>query len=176
MSLFDSSSGDEESTDVSLEMRTSVDLSNDAGDWLERRADIPRVTPDQPSSSRWPLLTPRNPLQSRPRRLPRVSGISDLTPTERGLRIFSVPLPLIELEGSPIPTEALEDETDTQESTDENRDPQPDGSAEIDEDESALAMAIELSLRTQNRYTVNGTNLEELRQAIANSVLEDRVT
>jgi hypothetical protein len=34
-------------------------------------------------------------------------------------------------------------------------------------------VAIEVSLRTQNRYTANGTNLEELRQALANSVLDD---
>jgi hypothetical protein len=175
ISLFDSSPGDEESD------TSPVDLRRDAGDWLERRADLPRApTPGQPSARLWPLLAPRNPLHSLQRRLPRVAGVSNLMSAEHGLRIFPAPLPAIELEGSPIPTEEPEPapepedehENDTQEHTDENRD-QRDGSTEIDEDESALAVAIEVSLRTQNRYTANGTNLEELRQALANSVLDD---
>jgi hypothetical protein len=171
-SLFDSSPGDDESDAASVDFRT------DAGDWLERRADLPRASPAQSSSRLWPLLTPRNPLQSL-RRLHRVPGVADLTTPKSGHRIFPAP-PAIELEGSPIPNEEPEPvpepedehENDTQEHSGENRD-QRDGSAEIDEDESALAVAIEMSLRTQNRYTANGTNLEELRQALANSVLDD---
>ncbi len=163
--LFDSNPGDDESD------AASDDLRRDTGDWLERRMDLPR-TPTQPSSRLWPLLTPKNPLNPF-RRLPRVAGVSDLMSTERGLRIFPEPPPLtaIELEGSPIPTEAQDNGNDSQEDVDEDQILQPIGSAGMDEDETALVAAIELSLRTQNRYTANGTNLEELHRALANSVL-----
>lgn len=46
---------------------------------------------------------------------------------------------------------------------------------DLDEDESALAEAVEESLRINyNRWTANGTNLEELAQAIENSKIETR--
>ena len=166
-SLFDSSPGDDESDAASVDFRT------DAGDWLERRADLPRASPAQSPSRLWPLLTPRNPLQSL-RRLHRVPGVADLTTPESGLRIFPE-LPAIELEGSPIPNEAQGDGDETQYDTDENQDPQPSGSIDMDEDESALSAAIALSLRTQNRYTPMGTNLEELQQALKNSVLDNMI-
>lgn len=166
-SVFDSSPGDDESD------AASVDFRIDAGDWLERRADLPRGSPAQSSSKLWPLLTPRNPLQSL-RKLHRVPGVADLTTPESGLRIFAAP-PTIELEGSPIPNEAQGDGDETQYGADENQDPQPSGSMDTDEDESALSAAIALSLRTQNRYTPMGTNLEELQQALKNSVLDNMI-
>jgi hypothetical protein len=166
-SLFDSSPGDEESD------AASVDLRIDAGDWLERRADLPRASPAQSPSKLWPLLTPRNPLQSL-RRLHRAPCVADLTTPENGLRIFPTP-PAIELEGSPIPNEAQGDGYETQHDADENRDPQPGGSMEMDEDESSLSAAIALSLRIQNRYTPMGTNLEELQQALQNSLLDNMI-
>jgi hypothetical protein len=166
-SLFDSSPGDDESD------AASVDFRVDAGDWLERRAELPGGSPAQSSSRLWPLLTPRNPLQSI-RRLHRVPGVADLTTPGSGLRIVPAP-PAIELEGSPIQIQAQGDGDETQYSADEIQDAQPSGSMDMDEDESALSAAIELSLRTQNRYTPMGTNLEELQQAIANSVLDNTI-
>jgi hypothetical protein len=74
------------------------------------------------------------------------------------------------LEGSPIPNEAQGDGYETQHDVDENRDPQPSGGMDMDEDESSLSAAIALSLRIQNRYTPMGTNLEELQQALQNSL------
>ena len=97
-----------------------------------------------------------------------------MTTPESGLRIFAAP-PTIELEGSPIPNEAQGDGDETQYGADENQDPQPSGSMDTDEDESALSAAIALSLRTQNRYTPMGTNLEELQQALKNSVLDNMI-
>lgn len=45
----------------------------------------------------------------------------------------------------------------------------------LDEDENALSRAIAESLRVNhNRWTANGTNLEELAKAIANSKIETR--
>jgi hypothetical protein len=44
--------------------------------------------------------------------------------------------------------------------------------AEMDEDERALAEAIERSLRNQNRYTRGGTDLEELQEAIVTSIYQ----
>jgi len=45
---------------------------------------------------------------------------------------------------------------------------------DVDEDEVALARAVAESLRTwtPNRYTANGTNLDDLALAIQNSTLE----
>jgi hypothetical protein len=55
----------------------------------------------------------------------------------------------------------------------ENNPPQNQASnVEMDEDERALAQAIERSLRQQNRYTVGGTNLEELQTALVTSLYE----
>lgn len=168
ISLFDVSPGDEQSTDASSATRSSEDLRSDAGDWLERRADIPRVVPGKSLSGLWPPPKHRQPLQS-PKKAPLVSDVSDPGSAESGLRIFATRRPVAELEGSSIPAAASENENDTQEPFNENWDPQRNISTEIDEDERALAEAIELSLRTQNRYTANGTNLEELQQALANS-------
>jgi hypothetical protein len=97
-----------------------------------------------------------------------------LTTPENGLRIFPTP-PAIELEGSPIPNEARGDGYETQHDADENRGPQLGGSMDMDEDESSLSAAIALSLRIQNRYTPMGTNLEELQQALQNSLSSNMI-
>jgi hypothetical protein len=47
-----------------------------------------------------------------------------------------------------------------------------DSGIEVDKDERDLAKAIELSLQTSNRWTANGTNMEELRIALSMSQLE----
>lgn len=43
---------------------------------------------------------------------------------------------------------------------------------EVDDDEQALSIAIALSLQRNHRYTANGTNLEDLRQALMRSTFE----
>ena len=158
----DSSPGDDE--------LPSVDARRDAGDWLEPRDDLPRASPNSSSSRLWP---PRIPMQSL-RRLHRVQGVSDLMSTDRDRIIASTAprLPAIELDGLRISIEAPEDTTGhMQGRTYESQDPPPSRSVDMDEDETALAVAIELSLRSQNRYTPMGTDLEELRQALENSVI-----
>jgi len=146
-----------------------ADARSNAGDWLERRDDLPQV-PSSPSSSR--LWLPRNPIQTL-RRLHRVQGVPDLTSTDRDLVTVPAlqPLPAIELDGLQISIEAPGDARHTQEGTSESQDLPPSRNVDLDEDETALAAAIQLSLRSQNRYTPMGTDLEELRQAFANSLI-----
>jgi hypothetical protein len=172
LSLFDDILGDEKPSEASSVTESPDDFRSDTGDWLERRADIPRT---QASQSSGPNLQPpptyKHRLQS-PKRIPLVSSLSNLESTESGLHIIPVRWPLLELEGSPVPIRASDNEIATEHLNTENRDFNSKFSAEIDDDERALSEAIERSLKTNNRYTANGTNLEELRQALANSEID----
>jgi hypothetical protein len=97
-----------------------------------------------------------------------------LNPENRNnnLKIAAPAIEIAELEGSPISPATPGPSPRSNFHTIENQLNNPDYSGEIDEDERELAQAIEISLRTPNRYTVGGTNIEELQQALINSRFE----
>jgi hypothetical protein len=184
---------EDETTPTSVRPAASGDFLRPERDWLTRRGDLPstptysqglrsqeRLNPAlatirQPSSSRertrlapetyWPSLEQTN--QNHDNHI-----TPDSTSRNNSLGIAALAIEIAELEGSPVSVARPRHFPRSNLHTIENQSNNPNYSNEIDEDEQSLAQAIEISLRTPNRYTVGGTNLEELQQALIHSQFE----
>jgi hypothetical protein len=136
-------------SNLNLNTQKGLSFPHKAGpDWLARRGETTLESP--PSSPKTRVL--------------------DANPAHTGLRIVPSPSVMIaELEGSSVIVPNPNKAPDVSLQSSECSAPQRNEIEEIDEDDQALARAIQESLKNGNRYTMMGTDLADLQQALIKS-------